>query len=494
MTTYQHIDSNDEWIVDDFGNMVGVRARIDGAVSADKHFVFGEKNPVTGGIRATVAGQDLMQGMGYTGPANPVQIGNARAAEWSAASLVNKTGGATALATLENGFQIGAVSPLKVVQGSSGVGACVMQFASDIDMSGAQHLSVGFRFDNNIAAAGCNNFNVIFYYADGTFTTYNVLCSMFAPGINHVVNIQRFKPDGTLANYGGTDYFDSKLVRSAGVLTGATSAQAVGSNVWMSFLGHGLARKSRFMVSLDGGYIGQKTIALPILQEYGIKATFYVQKYQLGQAGRISQSDLDLIYSLGHDVAMHSYSKDADFTNTTTWPTVTLQADITAELLAFRSWAAGRGYTRALDHYCAAIANPFDSSVGTQTLGRMQSVIAALQSAGAKTYRQGFPLNVYCTHTNPALSEKAIDVFINQMNSASPGTAGIDINSGAEARGQVQLAARMGLTKMVYGHDFALSGASGTSTTNRDTFYQLCDEIAEQSAKGKMQNITVSQI
>lgn len=51
MTTYQPIDSNDEWIVDDFGTVVGVRARIDGKNSIDKNFVFSEVNPVNGGVR-----------------------------------------------------------------------------------------------------------------------------------------------------------------------------------------------------------------------------------------------------------------------------------------------------------------------------------------------------------------------------------------------------------------------------------------------------------
>lgn len=423
------------------------------------------------------------------------QTGSDVKSAWNAATLSVVTGANTCTADAESGFQIGGVYPVKVTQGSSGSGVAKMTFAIDQDWGGAQSFNLGFRVSQNIPAAGCGSFYLYFYFTDGTFTSYKISQYQFAPSINHVVTISRFKPDGTIANFGGTDYFDTKKVRAVALGTDTTSVQANATYFWAALIGVDYKQKSNILLGLDGNYLGQKTIALPILQEFGLKATFYVQQYQLGQSGRFALADLDLIYSLGHAVAMHSYSKDANYTDTSAFPTVGLQAAVESEISGFKTWAAGRGYSRGANHYCAAITNPFDPSIGTQTNARMQAIIAAFQAQGVISYRMGIAgYQPYSNQINQLLSERPWDVFVNQFNSQSPGTANQDINSSTEAANQVQTTVRQGMTKMLYGHDFVQSGASGTTVTNRAVFYALCDEIARQIAMGKATNTTIDKV
>lgn len=423
------------------------------------------------------------------------QTGTDAKTVWNAATLSVVTGVNTCTAAAETGFWIGGVNPVKVTQGSSGTGVAKMTFASDQDWIGSQSFSLGFRVSQNIPATGCGSFYLYFYFTDATFVSYRVSQYQFAPGINHVVTISRFKPDGAAANFGGTDYFDTKKVRSVAFGTDSTAVQAASTDFWAALLGVDYKQKAKIMLGFDGNYLGQKSIALPILQEFGLKAVFYVQQYQLGQSGRFTLADLDMIYSLGHSVAMHSYSKDANYTDTSAYPTVGMQAAVEAEISGFKAWAAGRGYVRGANHYAAAITNPFDPSIGTQTHARMAAIVAAFQAQGVISYRMGIAgYQPYSNQINQLLSERPWDVFVNQFNSQSPGTANQDINSSTEAVNQVQTTVRQGMTKMFYGHDFVQSGASGTTVTNRAVFYALCEEIARQIAMGKATNTTIGKV
>lgn len=434
----------------------------------------------------------------YVAPATAYKngFGSSIVSAWNAGTATVKTGVGTCTADFDTGVVIGGANTLKITQGASGSGAAVVTLPSPINLAGVDNLTFALRFDSNIAAnPGINKFWFIVYFSDGTFVNYAFDCKAHAPGTNHIVNITRYAPDNVnFTRYGGTDYFDSKTVTQVGVLTDTTSVMGVGANVWVACLGYDMKSKSKILLGFDGNYLTQKTILLPILEEFGLRANFYIQQYRLGQSGRFSVSDLDRIYALGHAVCMHSYSKDADYTSTASFPTATLQSDAVSEITQFAAWAAGRGYTRGAGHICAAIISPYDYSVGTQTQARMNAVRAALAQVSAKTYRLGSPVNPWATFESTDPAKRSIDIFVSQINSASPGTSGIDINSATEARSQVQYATRHGMVKMFYGHAFALSGASGSTTANRDVIYALCDEIARQIAMGKTTNPTIDEV
>lgn len=415
---------------------------------------------------------------------------------WAGGTATVKTAVGTCTAQYDDTVTLAGARSLKITQGADGSGAAVVTLPEAVDMAGLDNFCFAFRFDSNIASdPGVNKFYIVFYFSDGTYTNHMVDCKMSAPNMTHVLTYARFKPDNvTSSKFGGGDWFDSKKVTQIGVITETTTLMGVSANLWFGFIGFNFKTKSKLLLGFDGNYITQKTILLPMLEEFGLKANFYIQKYTLGASGRFSNSDLAAIYALGHSVCMHSYSKDANYTEVAEYPTATLQSDAVSEMTGYKNWATTNGYLRGLDHYAVAIASPFDYGVGTQTNARMLSVLAAVNQVGAKTYRLGYPINNWATFEDNDVSRRTLDFFVSQLNSHSGGPSGIDINSATEARSQVQYAVRQGMTKMFYGHTFTNSGATGTLTANRDVLYALLDEISQQIAKGKATNPTIDEV
>lgn len=119
------------------------------------------------------------------------------------------------------------------------------------------------------------------------------------------------------------------------------------------------SRGPAIMLSWDKQFASVRDNALPLLDAAGIKCTINIAQFQIGAGGKMSLADLQTACANGHKVALHSYSKYLDLTDTANFPTAQSIAD---EIGGFETWAAANGLAYIPHHAVIAIANPWDAS------------------------------------------------------------------------------------------------------------------------------------
>jgi len=142
-----------------------------------------------------------------------------------------------------------------------------------------------------------------------------------------------------------TDFRTKKLSR-VGIrvtVTGVAKPDIYVGGVWV-----GGASRAKVVLSYDGCYISQKTLAKAAHDLYGIPGTLYVARANVDAgANYLTSADLDAFYADGWAIAGHSNSN-------VSLSTLSLQEQID-HIGAFREWARGRGYTRGDGHWAWAI-------------------------------------------------------------------------------------------------------------------------------------------
>lgn len=96
------------------------------------------------------------------------------------------------------------------------------------------------------------------------------------------------------------------------------------------------------VIQIDDGKIDTRDNALPILDKYGVKATWFVTKSWVGTTGYLDVPSLIDLQSLGHDIGNHSLTH-AD-------PTSMTYAQSLTEFGGMQSWMNANGLYSASDH------------------------------------------------------------------------------------------------------------------------------------------------
>lgn len=97
--------------------------------------------------------------------------------------------------------------------------------------------------------------------------------------------------------------------------------------------------------TIDDSYASVASIAQPILDEFGIKATLYTITGSIGNGGYMTEGQLDDWAAAGHAVCNHTVSHLA-----ATWNTSTDAGAITEEIMDAADWLDTRGFNRLNEH------------------------------------------------------------------------------------------------------------------------------------------------
>lgn len=137
------------------------------------------------------------------------------------------------------------------------------------------------------------------------------------------------------------------------------------------------------MLGFDKQFASVRDNALPLLDAAGVKCTLYVSKFEIANSGRMTLADLQTASANGHKIALHSYSKFLDLTDTVNFPDA---ASIAAEIAGFETWAAANGLNYIPHHAAIAITNPWGvaATFAPEVVARDGYVLG-----GLRTWREG---------------------------------------------------------------------------------------------------------
>lgn len=163
------------------------------------------------------------------------------------------------------------------------------------------------------------------------------------------------RTDGYEASAGSINWANITTIK---ITCEASSAAGADNYFYVGDVFTDAPRTPSFMLGFDKNLDSQWQNALPILRKYSIPATFYVEKFRIGQAGQFGLDKMQRLSAMGHKIALHSYSKYLNTSDTATFPTA---QSITDEIVGFMSWAKANNLNYLDNHCCIAIASPFES-------------------------------------------------------------------------------------------------------------------------------------
>lgn len=115
---------------------------------------------------------------------------------------------------------------------------------------------------------------------------------------------------------------------------------------WLDALYRGGYAKPKILISFDDSNDQQYTIAKPVLDEFGIKATFFMigDPVQRNVSGSMTEAMCDTLYADGHDLAFHAWRNTYNNYGELT------PAQLDRELDLWYEYAYRKGWTRACHH------------------------------------------------------------------------------------------------------------------------------------------------
>lgn len=257
--------------------------------------------------------------------------------------------------------------------------------------------------------------------------------------------------DGYSASSGTIDMTAVKTV-AVQIKTIAAANQGADNYFYVSDIFTSLPRATpKIMLGFDKEFASVRDNALPLLDAAGIKCTLYVSKFEIGNAGRMSLADLQTASSNGHRIALHSYSKSLDLTDTASFPDA---QSIANEIAGFEAWAKASGLNYIPHHAAIAIANPWETtaSVATAIIQRDGYLLGGLTSWREGNDGFGF------RKLNHKINEfRARNIFTTPLKSTTNQT---DVET------LIQNAADRGAVLSLYAHEcLAVPAANDTTPT-----------------------------
>lgn len=294
---------------------------------------------------------------------------------WSSA------GGSQALNTDLNFVKVGTGS-LKVTSTSGGVDTD-LAISPALDLSSGGNLSLWFY---NTKAEAAISFFIKITSSGAAFTNVNTYQFYIRPGWNHLI-VQRNNPTST----GGTLNW-AAVDRIRFTCNGITT----GDIVYYDDLRYGYYAMPQILVTFDDAYANVVTNALPVMNTYGIKGTYYVWTNQVNEVGKLTTANLTTLKTNGWAISNHSNSHP-DYTAGVS------VADAITEYTAAQDWLIANGFT--VDNSHKFVAYPSGAHPA--------NVITAMETMGVKMSRIAVDNNPYDSHKsmNTELRQSTMGYF-----------------------------------------------------------------------------------
>jgi len=177
---------------------------------------------------------------------------------------------------------------------------------------------------------------------------------------------------------------DTELISTIDIVHAAPAGVvSAGNPIWFGPILRDTSTYPIATLRFDGQYLSQYTLAFPILQEYGLRASLFLQHSLIGAGGRMTKAQITEMYSAGCEVSMHTFdsSKTNGYANATNWPTA---ASITDDIVSGWRAQAAEGWTAGRGVLCEAFSGNYFG--GATTVARQRLVKAGIDAAGVDVF------------------------------------------------------------------------------------------------------------
>lgn len=293
---------------------------------------------------------------------------------------------------------------------------------------------------------------------------------------------------GTSYNYGGNlggsatnvNFLHDNAIASIYIVS-VTAAAAATSRVWLGNITVGSRQKPVTCITLDGEYSSQWTMARQILNKYGLKASFAVQTGVIGNAGRMTNAQLDTLYGEGHEIIHHSANPKTSvgYGLASDWAT---SESIANDVKTTQAYFRNRGWIRGLGCGVHGYSDPL---AAFQTPTRQNLVVKGLKDGGMRAMRRIINGDYYVPlggHKSSPLSIPA-GIFMDATSTA----ASINAN--------INTAILHGAGSIITGHEFVTQSTTPTGNQIRiNDFEGVCANIRTKIDNKTLDHLLFSEL
>lgn len=410
-----------------------------------------------------------------------------------ASPLLEWTNGALSMQSANGGGEAIALDNTVTCEGyptarctlSSGTFTARIQLATPIRFAALRTLQLPIRFGSNEGwVTGVNSVKLFIY--DATYAKQyrlSVDTSSLRSNAWTVLSCRSGAATEGWTFAGGpvaSTGLDDELVSRIHILI-AVPASAAGQQVWLGPLRMNGYRRGVGSIRMDGAYDSQASMALPILNGYGLRASLAVVHDLVGTAGYMTWAQIDRAAADGHEIIHHTKSgtKGGGYVNSSDWPT---QADVQADIDAGYDNLFSRGFHQGIGY---AVHGYLPYYAQTVSQARQDLVTAAHQAAGTKAiFKSVGDYNRLQSLARPRIVDAyAIQGAVQQ--SANDASAITPYFTAAEQNGEWAIATF---------HRFVLNGATpGSLEMKVGQFDAMCAALAAQVRAGTLDNLLLSE-
>lgn len=324
-------------------------------------------------------------------------------------------------------------------------------FSSPIDLSAATTVGVWVYIGNRFEIA--DNIRVVAWMGTNPLTSYY---KTLATSSHCFGGWLFFGGDKAQFTAVGTPNWSAIASLRVWVFTGNASADDF---IYIDSIVSNIQTRPKVLISFDDGSDTVYSTTRAIANTNNIKFTCYVNSGTIGDATKMTESNLVDLKADGHEIANHSSAHDS-------YDTIGLQQAF-ANFETGKAWLKPRGY--AWEH-TAYVGGAHD-----------KDLVTLLENAGYKTGRNATN-NIY----HDPLPVPSADFF-----NMKPTVLGVGTTTLTQAKTAIDQAILTKSTCIFYGHIIKTGAAGGTEWETSD-WTALCEYIALKKSQGLIDDMTIS--
>lgn len=313
---------------------------------------------------------------------------------------------------LDTTLWVDGYNPIKCTFSNAASGTYIAEFAftNAISLKNFKTIQIPIKITSNVAASGiglsATPLGVWLYLSGGgTVRLFNNFDSV-PPGAWHTFSFSRYSAAGLVQFASGASAWtdvDSQTITKVRIVQ-ATVAASVNYPVWVGPIRADARTVGRVSIVMDGEYSSQYTILKPILDGYGFKTSLAITYSDIGDAGRMTEAQIDEMYNNGHECIHHTYdaTKTNGYVNATDWASAAAIAD---DIRDQWNYFLTKGWTRGIGKAVSAFVQPYTNGIAE---ARQRLILAAMKAAGVECHRESG--NLYTTQMS--LGNKATKPFM----------------------------------------------------------------------------------
>jgi len=230
------------------------------------------------------------------------------AVRWTDGTLTKTSSGAGEAMSLET---IDGEAWIKLTPSTTAASAIIVRFdlAKPIFLGYFKTLQIPLRYmDMSPTEIASAKFVLWLYTSTGTVRANAVFDKQWP---NELV-VESFCQDGYVNVAQPVIDLNLDQVSRIDIVTTSGTSSAMKAPFWVGPLTVNVRGKGKVLVRMDGNYDSQHKYLLPLMERQGLRANLHLVTNQVGQAGRMTESQLGRAYDWGHTLAHHTFGNKSN--------------------------------------------------------------------------------------------------------------------------------------------------------------------------------------